>query len=102
MSTSDELLLAHHGVKGQKWGVRNPRDKKSTTSAPAAHTLSDEHLKEAIARMNLEKQYKSLIGNKEHKAGAEFAKGLGKTLATVAATAVTTKAVAQAFKAAGI
>lgn len=56
-----ESILAHYGVKGQKWGVRK-------ASKPAGiggrnydtKNKSNEELKKIIARMKLEQEYKEL------------------------------------------
>lgn len=59
-------FLEHHGVKGQKWGIRNKRDKNSkgrsglTTFNKNPARLSDAELSRRIKRMELEKKYKDL------------------------------------------
>lgn len=76
-------VLAHHGIKGMKWGVR-----KKTASHPAsedhatvqAHTkkvkeggvksLSNKELQDIITRKNLEKQHRELTSG-----GRSFDKG---------------------------
>lgn len=85
----DENALQHHGVKGQKWGLRNKRTSKQGASAdkPKAHQLSDEDLKKAVSRMQMEKQYTQLVGGKSPrhskavKAGAAFAGGIALNVA---------------------
>lgn len=62
-----EMFLEHHGVKGQKWGVRN---KRRTPSADAQRhsgnrkkhvsELDDKELQQLINRMNMHQQYKRL------------------------------------------
>lgn len=69
--------LAHHGVKGMKWGVRHDRkgsrvsrmrnytgSKKSNALKEARRkdidTMSNQELQDTINRLNLEKQYRSL------------------------------------------
>lgn len=89
----DDGALEHHGIKGQKWGLRNKRTSKKGASAdkPKAHTLSDEELKKAVSRMQMEKQYTQLVGNKSPrhskavKAGAAF---VGSVALNVARTQV--------------
>lgn len=44
-----DLYLAHHGVKGQKWGVRND-DYTSTSQAPIVRTQADKR-KSAIKKV---------------------------------------------------
>lgn len=81
-----ENVLAHHGTKGMKWGIRGKRS--STPSHPASedHTtvqahqtkakeggvksLSNKELQDIITRKNLEKQHSELAG-----AGKTFDKG---------------------------
>ena len=73
----------HHGIKGMKWGVRRtpeqlghrpkPRlpsrlskskpddtQKQSTTAKKSYKEMTDDELKAAIARLDLEKKYKEL------------------------------------------
>ncbi len=45
----DDLFLAHHGVKGQKWGVRND-DYTSIGQAPRVRTQADKR-KSAIKKV---------------------------------------------------
>ena len=61
-------FLEHHGVKGQKWGIRHPRseshseDYKGTRNLrgkPAA-SLTNEELKKVNERLNLEQNYNRL------------------------------------------
>lgn len=96
-------FLDHHGVKGQKWGVRNKtklfKRVKKGSSIPHPSTLSDEELAKALKRMNMEQQYKSLNAKATtKKAGETFIKDIGKTGVKTAATAVVTYHVTQAFK----
>lgn len=84
---ADNFYLQHFGVKGMKWGVRKAKDKVSgarqeraaARKAPASSDhdtstaarkkasqgglskLSNKELQDAITRMNLESQYKSLV-----------------------------------------
>jgi hypothetical protein len=61
-----ELFLAHHGVKGMKWGVRKApknkiqRNRERTVFAKAPVTLTEADLKKRIARMEMEKRYNDL------------------------------------------
>jgi len=63
-------FLEHHGVKGQKWGVRNSRRNPGTKGPilPSGrrarkfdtNQLNNKELKKVIDRMNMEKQYAEL------------------------------------------
>lgn len=58
-------VLVHAGVKGMKWGVRKASLSPEHASVKSirkskAKSLTDAELKQAIGRMNLEKQYKDL------------------------------------------
>ena len=113
MENHEEMLeLEHHGIKGQKWGVRRFQNKdgsrtaagkkreKSNSDEPAhddytkAHnsksvkTMSDAELRSRLNRLQMEKQYSQLSG-KHVKRGKEF---VSKSLkvATGVATATTT------------
>lgn len=85
--------IKHHGIKGQKWGVRRYRNrdgsltpagrKRYSDSAPVhehhkrvydgknASQLSDQELRERLNRLNMEKQYSQLT-KKEATAGQKF------------------------------
>ena len=91
MTDVDEFL-EHHGVKGQKWGIRHD-------PAKPAHQFSDEELRHAINRMQMERQYNSLTGNTNlKKLGASFVKDhLGKAVSAVVLLA-TTELVKSGFK----
>lgn len=67
--TNIQDFLSHHGVKGQKWGVRNKRGRGGRKPATPTNKrfeerrLSDAELNKRIKRMELEKRYNDL--NKE-------------------------------------
>lgn len=100
-----QKFIEHHGVKGMRWGVRRGRNAKSGKAAaparPKAKDLSDEELRKAISRMQMEQQYNSLSSGKK-KAGSEFVKGIGTTVVKTAITAVATQQVNTAMKKAKI
>lgn len=104
--------LQHHGIKGQKWGVRRYRNrdgsltpagrKRYSDSAPAhehhkrvydgkkARELSDQELRDRLNRLNMEKQY-SLLTASETKAGKKFAKDVMYNSSKQVATEVSKK-----------
>jgi hypothetical protein len=67
-----EEFIAHHGVKGMKWGVRKSRSSISKNPASEDHSevsalkkkkkheLSDKQLERVNKRLNLEKNYNKL------------------------------------------
>lgn len=84
--------LTHHGILGQKWGVRRtpaelghapsgekggssgdgdfkkePAKKSPGQSAKSASTMSDDELRQRINRMNMEEQYDSLVARRNAK-----------------------------------
>lgn len=103
-------FIEHHGVKGQKWGVRRkdtstnsssgPRKLSSITSENTKHLTNDE-LRKIIERMNLDRQFSELTSAKTH-AGRKYTKTLlensGKTAVGVLVSAVATKAVKTVIK----
>lgn len=78
MNLPYEAYLAHHGIKGQKWGVRrfqnedgslkNPkrgnRTESDTWKARDAKHLSNEELDRRNTRLQKENQYKNNIENR--------------------------------------
>lgn len=85
--------LAHHGVKGMKWGIRK-RSKKQTTFDNAhadykrAHSkksisqMSDQELRERNNRLQAERQYETMT--KKTSKGKKFVKAYVATAGTVA------------------
>lgn len=68
-------VLIHYGVKGMRWGVRtkgrtsesssdNTKSAKKTKKAakPDVKKLSDQELRDRLSRLNMEKQYRDLVG----------------------------------------
>ena len=99
MDPVDEVL-AHHGVKGMKWGVRRNRSGKSAAHPDAVKAklfkekvktsstdaLSTEELQHLVQRMNLEKQFSTLrpptAGDRSKKILAEVLLNVGKQQVT--------------------
>lgn len=106
---NDSMDLAHHGVKGMKWGVRRSRSqlghpvsrKRSKTISPERQarldrknalknrrTMSTEELKERIARLESEKRLRELTQEDLYpgrKAVNEALVSIGKKVVTTAA-----------------
>lgn len=67
---SVEGFIAHHGVKGMKWGIRNKKNRVKKTSSDykktaalrkkKPHELSNKQLQSVNARVNLESNFKKL------------------------------------------
>lgn len=98
-----EEFLSHYGKKGMKWGVRRKSGSGSKGSPsggkPKAKDLTDDQLKTAIGRMELEKRYNELSGAHKtpNKAVVKFISNVGSTVAKTAVTAVATQKVSAAL-----
>lgn len=96
----DSKDIKHHGIKGQKWGVRRTQkqieaDSEDVASVKKARekikenkttdVLSNKELQQVVTRLNLEQQYKNLTTskNKEFIKGENFIKDLIKTGKTI-------------------
>lgn len=84
-----EDILAHHGVKGQKWGVRRKRgapssdvQNHSTNKKKHVSELSDKELQTLVNRMNMQQQHSRLNPSKIEKGHKAV-----KTILAVGATA---------------
>ena len=100
--------LQHHGIKGQKWGVRRFQNKDGSLTAAGksrkrnddtpvhedhkkAHDktsvkqMSDKELRDRINRLNMERQYSQLTAN-EKSAGQKFVTGIVVAVGTQLAT----------------
>jgi len=87
--------LKHYGVKGQKWGVRNPAKHPPhpgfNNKGKPIPRMTDAQLKSGIDRMTLEKKYSNLVKDKHTNAGMKFAKKHGgQMVGALASMAVTT------------
>jgi hypothetical protein len=125
MTVTVEDVLAHHGIKGQKWGVRRALRSRGQrvreTASPDAkaagdayaklkkggiHTLSNAELQSIVNRMNLEQQYVRIAPQSKKvrflKAGGKFTGdvlvSVGKAQATKLATDHATKLIGLALK----
>ena len=127
MTMSDVVddILSHHGVRGQKWGVRRSRSERGVsnlkrgaahpvsedaTTANKAHAivkksgtaaLSNKDLQVLVSRMNLEKQFSSLKASQVNP-GKKFAQdvltNIAKQQVTAIASQALTKKVASGLK----
>ena len=95
---SQEDHLEHHGIKGQKWGIRRfqnydgtlkrKKPESSTWKSKDAGNLSDDELNRRNSRLQREQQYREMTRSK----GQKFLKGLGKAATAVLLTTLTTAA----------
>lgn len=88
-----ENSLKHHGVKGQKWGVRRKRDKSSDRSnsdsirKKKVYEMSNQELRDVNNRLQLESNYKSL--RKQSNRGRNITMGVLATAGTIVTAAST-------------
>jgi len=94
--------LFHHGVKGQRWGVIRRKTssgyvpisedamKARIASSKPAHALSNNEMQALITRMNLERQYSSLVNQAPPpNVASKAAKFVGSLLADIGKQEVT-------------
>lgn len=106
--TYESNCLVHHGIRGQKWGVRrfqNPdgsltslgkkraasggdSEKKRDWKPSDAENLSDEELNRRNSRLQREKQYKDMTKTRGQKIKEEIGKAAKAILVTSAVTAL--------------
>ena len=99
-------MLAHFGVRGMRWGVRKKSGSKSEEAVDPAKkkvnpkNLSDEELRKAVNRLQMERQYRELTRtapsklNVGKKFAAEVVRQVAKETVVSVAKSHTTKAVA--------
>lgn len=106
-SSIEQAFLDHHGVKGQKWGIRNKRssNKKRRSSSETirkrAKQMNSEDLQTHIKRMELEKKYIDLskqTGSSGKKYASELLQNNGKTIVGSVLGTATAFAVKRALK----
>ena len=99
-----ENTIRHHGIRGMKWGVRRyqnrdgsltPEGKKRYSDGVTSHvkSMSDQELRDRINRLQLEKQYKSLLepeGQKKVNRGKKFVQDIIETSGRNVGTQLTT------------
>lgn len=110
----DENVMQHHGIKGQKWGVRRFQNAdgsltaagkqrvseiKKRTDSKNRGTLTNAQLKAKIERLQMEKQLRELT-NQEVNSGKVYAQKILKDVGSRVLTTVATGAVLYAGKAA--
>lgn len=106
--TSWNSELYHHGIKGQKWGVRrtleelghiaksskegasamkrlSPKKRRSGDDDPSS--MSDDELRKRLSRLNMEKQYRDLT-KKDTSRGWEIAERVLTVVGAVTAISV--------------
>lgn len=106
--------LQHHGIKGQKWGVRRfqnadgslttagkqrASETKRRTDAKNRGTLTNAQLKQKIERLQLEKQLRELT-NQEVNSGRVYAQKILKDVGSKVLTTAASGALLYAGKAA--
>jgi hypothetical protein len=105
--STSETFLDHHGVKGQKWGIRNKRssNKKRKSSSKTirkqAKQMNSEDLQAHIKRMELEKKYMDLskqTGSSGKRYASELLQNNGKTVVGSVIGTATAFAVKRALK----
>lgn len=104
--------LAHHGIKGMRWGVRKHKKSSDTTKLSTnskrerkkeiknRRKLTDDQLKKKIERLKMEKEFKQLSMD-DISPGKQYVKGIlssaGKKSLTVAATGAMSYAIKSAM-----
>ena len=110
----DDNVMQHHGIKGQKWGVRRfqntdgslttagkqrASEAKKRTDSKNRGTLTNAQLKAKIERLQMEKQLRELT-NQEVNSGKVCTQKILKDVGSRVLTTVATGAILYAGKAA--
>lgn len=110
----DDNVMQHHGIKGQKWGVRRfqntdgslttagkqrASEAKKRTDSKNRGTLTNAQLKAKIERLQMEKQLRELT-NQEVNSGKVYTQKILKDVGSRVLTTVATGAILYAGKAA--
>lgn len=110
----DDNVMQHHGIKGQKWGVRRfqnadgslttagkqrASESKKRADSKNRGTLTNAQLKAKIERLQMEKQLRELT-NQEVNSGKVYAQKILKDVGGRVLTTVATGAILYAGKAA--
>lgn len=94
--------LAHHGIKGMKWGVRRSQkvlDQLAgrTSKKEDVKKMSDQELRQKINRIQMEQQYSKLT-SRQMSAGEKAVRDVLANSAKNVATNYTTKAMTKAVE----
>lgn len=60
--SATDVVLKHYGIKGMKWGQR--KDSSTSSKRVDPSSMSDDELRTAVKRLNLEQQYVSLTSKR--------------------------------------
>lgn len=108
----DDNVMQHHGIKGQKWGVRRfqntdgslttagkqrASEAKKRTDSKNRGTLTNAQLKAKIERLQMEKQLRELT-NQEVNSGKVYTQKILKDVGSRVLTTVATGAILYAGK----